>query len=259
MENEINNKTKPDLLQPLSDEKIEVRQRSHLARTLTHKTKKNILLVVVGIILLGLIGFFLGPYLIVQYSLLLDKNTPTPTPSVRNTTFIPSPMLDPLTSATNSAKLIVKGTAQNSKTIKVYVNGKSVDSVPVTSTDSFTTSITLTEGENLIKVKSIADDGKESKFSETTLVTYDNKPPELIIDSPSDGESFNKDDNPITVRGKTDTNVRITINGFQAITNSKGEFSYSLPLRNDTKEILVIAVDEAGNTTEKKINLSYSE
>lgn len=259
MENEINKKEKPDLLQPLSDEKVEVRQRSHLTRTLTDKTKKNILLVGVGIILLGVIGFFLGPFLIVQYSLLLDKNAPTPTPSTQNTTFIPSPILDPLTSATNSAKLAVKGTAQNSKTVRVYVNGKSVDSISVKSNDNFSTSITLTDGENQIKAKSISDSGKESKFSETTTVIFDNKPPELTISSPSDGESFNKDDNPITVRGKTDANVRITVNGFQAITNGQGEFSYNLPLRNDTKEVLIIAVDEAGNTTEKKISVNYSE
>jgi bacillopeptidase F len=100
--------------------------------------------------------------------------------------------------------------------------------------------------------------GKESEFSNVLTVAFKSAPPSLNLDSPSDGQSFSKDQNTATVKGVTDPDVKVTVNGFWAITDSQGNFSYDLPLQNGDNKITVIATDMAGNKNEKDIKVTYS-
>ncbi len=247
-----------ELLQPLSDEAQEVKQRSHLQKTLTKQTKRNILFISGGILLLIIIAILLGPRLLVEFSLLLQDESKVTTEE-KKIIYIPPPILDPLPKATNSAEFSVAGTAPNAEKVRLTINRTNSSLISVNSRGEFSTMLTLTEGVNHIKGKAVGANGEESAFSEIVSVMYTNKAPDLTIDSPSDGQSFEKEDNPITIRGKTSENTKVTINGFQAIINSMGEFSYNFPLKSGGNEIVVIATDDAGNKTEQRLSVNYSE
>jgi hypothetical protein len=81
--------------------------------------------------------------------------------------------------------------------------------------------------------------------------------PKLSIDSPGDGSEV-KGSNPIEVKGKTDPDVTVSVNDFQAVSGSDGSFSYFLTLKDGGNDIKVIAIDDAGNKTEKTIHVNYS-
>ena len=99
---------------------------------------------------------------------------------------------------------------------------------------------------------------KESDFSNTIITAFKNAPPSLSLNSPTDGQSFSKDQNIASIKGATDTDAKVTINGFWAITDSNGNFSYSLPLQNGENKIRVEAIDIAGNKAIKEIKIIYS-
>jgi bacillopeptidase F len=95
-------------------------------------------------------------------------------------------------------------------------------------------------------------------LSESLIITFKSKPPTLQIKSPTDGQSFSKDQNIAEILGTTDPHVRITINNFWAIIDEKNNFSYSLSLKDGENEIKIVALDQAGNKTEKNIKVTYS-
>jgi bacillopeptidase F len=78
------------------------------------------------------------------------------------------------------------------------------------------------------------------------------------VTSPTDGQTFAKDQGSVQVSGKTDNNVKITVNGFWAIVDDSNNFSYALPLQGGENQIKVVAEDKAGNTTQKDIKVTYN-
>ena len=108
-----------------------------------------------------------------------------------------------------------------------------------------------------LKAKAAKGD-KESDFSNELVVTYRNIPPSLSVDSPTDGQKFEKDQSTARVSGKTDSGVKITVNGFWAVIDENNSFSYNLPLQNGDNTIKIEAVDQAGNKAEKEIKVTYS-
>jgi hypothetical protein len=132
-----------------------------------------------------------------------------------------------------------------------------VDKNPTQKDGSFSFKQTLNQGGNTIKVKA-TENNKDSDFSQVSSVTFGNTPPNLKVDAPSDGQSFSKDQNKIEVKGSTDPQVKITVNDFWAIIDENNNFSYTLPLQNGDNLIKVKATDQAGNTTEKDIKVTYS-
>ena len=112
-------------------------------------------------------------------------------------------------------------------------------------------------GENNIVAKTVVDN-KESDPSNTITTILKSAPPSLNLFSPSDNQSFSKDQNMTEVKGTTDPDVKVTVNGLWAITDSNGNFEYSLPLQNGENTIKISATDLAGNKTEKEVKVTYS-
>lgn len=175
--------------------------------------------------------------------------------------FIAPPVLDALPSATNSATIPISGTGQKNQKINLYINGSLVDTANVQDDNKFSfDSETLTTGDNLIQTKAtMQGNDKESDFSNQFTVTYIKNAPSLTIDSPSDGQTFSKDDNTADVKGKTDPGVKVTVNGFWAIVDTDGAYSYTLPLNGGQNKITVIATDPANNKTEKNITVNHNQ
>lgn len=232
--------------------------RSRLSRRFEQKTKKNLILSVLGIIIVILLAFKLGVPFLVNLSLFLSGSKNNQEQSkIQAPTFIAPPILNLLPQATSSANIIITGMGSKNQTIKLYINGNLIDSIATKDDGSFLFKETITPGDNVIKAKTIMQ-GKESDFSDPITTILKSAPPALNVNSPSDGQSFSKDQNMANVKGTTDADVKVTVNGFWAITDSNGNFSYNLPLQNGDNVIKIAAVDMAGNKTEKEIKISYS-
>ncbi len=231
--------------------------RSRLSKRKENKSKKNLALSILGIILAVLIVLKFGIPLLVNLSLLLSGSQNKVETKMQSSSFISPPVLNSFPEATNSANIIISGIASKSQTINLYVNGELADTVKSQNDGEFSFKETLRPGESTIKAKAIVNE-KESEFSNIISTAFKNAAPSLNVDYPSDNQSFSKDQNVIGIKGTTDTDVRVTINGLWAITDNSGKFSYNFPLQNGENKMKIVAEDIAGNKTGKEIKVIYS-
>lgn len=230
--------------------------RSRFNRKLEKESKRNFILSLFGIILILFLLFKFGVPLLANFALFLSNSKETTTQPSR-AKFLTTPVMFSLPSATNSAQLVVKGKAESKSTVDLYINDKIIDKTQAAKNGDFSFRINLEEGSNKIFVKSKLDKNSSDPSDEAEIV-FDNTPPELSIDSPSDGQNFSGDQNLILVNGNTDSQTKVTVNGFWAIVDQNNKYSYTLLLKSGDNEIKVEAVDEAGNKSEKKIIVKYS-
>ena len=237
-------------------------ERSRLSRKIERQSKKNLILSLFGIIVILFLLFKIGIPALVNFVVFisgLKGNQETISPNKTNE-FISPPTLNSTFNATNSARISLSGVAQENQTIKLYVNDE-VSGDTQTKKDGLFSfdNVKLSKGENIVKTKAFLKDNKESEFSKALTVFFKDGLPKLEINNPSDNQNFSKDENNIKVSGKTDPNVNVTVNGYIAIVDEKGNFSYQLPLENGENKIKIMAVDEAGNKTEAERKVNYSQ
>lgn len=256
--NPLSQKQAPEEATPLPPESNPVESekpmpRSRANRAMENKAKRNIVLTILGMILIfALLGTF-GVTALQKLSEYTVKEKDEADTSKSTTTFIAPPSLDSPFDATGSAEIILSGHADDGKSVKLYVNGAFSDSVDIEDDRSFTfEDVVLKEGSNSLKAKVIKDN-KESNFSDEIKIVYFSKAPTLEVTSPADGRSFNGDQNPIEVAGKTDPKVTVTVNDYRAIMHSDGSFEYRLTLHSGDNDIKIVATDTAGNKTEKQV------
>jgi hypothetical protein len=231
--------------------------RSRLLRRNVQKTKKNLVLSVLGIIVIIVLLLKFGIPLLINLSLFLSGSQNRGDASIQKETFIAPPVLDSFPEATSSANIFISGIASEQQTIDLYINDNLVNTSKTNDEGKFTFEEKIEPGENVIKAKAVID-GKESEFSNTITTIYKSAPPSLKINSPSDGQAYSRDQNTADVKGITDSDVKVTVNGLWAITDGNGVFSYSLPLQNGENKIKIIATDLAGNKSESEIKVTYS-
>lgn len=216
-----------------------------------------------------LVGTFLVLFIFVKYGLPFLANMSLFISGFKNqkeetkkntAVYVQPPLLDPIVSGTNSAQLKISGTSTPKQTINLYLNDSLEDKTTVGSDSTFSfEDVTLKSGENTIKTKAVTPDNKESDFSDVFTIVYKNSAPSLSVDSPKDGQTFNKDDDTANITGKTDPGVEISINNLRAIVDISGTFSYNLPLKNGENKITVEAIDESGNKTKKELKVTYNQ
>lgn len=230
--------------------------RSRLSRRMEQKTKKNLLLSVLGIILVTLLVFKFGIPLLINLSL-FTSGSDKEEAKVQDPSFIAPPILNSFPSATSSANIIISGVASKKQTIKLYINDELINTTNSGDDGRFSFQETIKPGESIIKAKAVVGEN-ESELSNTITTAFKSAPPSLNINSPSDNQSFSKDQNFVEVKGTTDSDVKVTVNGFWAITDATGEFSYRLLLQNGENRIKISAIDLAGNKTDKEIKVTYN-
>jgi hypothetical protein len=264
----INESDKIEIEEPLraptieakEEEDIKVPKRSRLSKTTSRKSRNTFIISTIGIVLILILSVKFGIYLLGESSFLFGRVTSTDKKEVNTTsneTFVPVPSLDFLPQATKEKNLKVAGSSISGLTIEVYLNGSKIGEVKADDNGDFEKEVNLTDGDNIIKARAVKE-GKESDFSDSETVTLKNSGPTLSIDSPSDGADIHGG-NPFQVKGKTDPDSSVTVNDFQAITDSSGNWSYYLTLVGGGNDIKVISVDAAGNKTDKSIHVNYSQ
>nr|WP_176555891.1 S8 family peptidase [Virgibacillus ndiopensis] len=154
---------------------------------------------------------------------------------------------------TSEKSLTVEGNASPTTTIQLLDNGEEVGTAEVGDDGKFAIPTELDEGENVFKAVSILD-GAETGESDPVTVTLDTQKPELTIDNPENGDKSNRE--TVTVEGTvSDANLDwVKVNG-QKARISDGSYSKRILLDNGENQIRVVARDEAGNKTVKKVTL----
>ncbi len=236
---------------------------SRLSRYAEKQSKKQFIFFGLGtliiiFLLIQFSGALLGAFGNIIFGIRGDETESSE--SILQEQFLAAPTLNGIQNATSSAQINIAGSSSyNEGKIILYVNEKEVDDISLDGSNNFEFKrIDLRNGENTINAKYFLDD-KESDFSQDYSITRSSDKPELEISAPSDKSSFTKADKTITVSGKTDPNNSITVNGFRAIVDSEGEYSYRLELSEGENTITVEATNEAGIKTSKEIKVDYKE
>ena len=232
-------------------------KRSRLYRKLEKESKRNFYLSIFGILILFFLLVKYGLPLLANFSLWISGSKQASLPSSNSTEFVMPPQLDPLPTATNSAKFVLSGKSLPLATISFYLNENLVDKTQSDKKGEFSFESSLSKGDNKIYVKATLDK-KNSGPSEILTVLFKDSKPNLNINSPSDGQQFSKDQNEVNVSGTTDSEVKVTINGFWAIVDQSNNFNYKLKLQNGENTIKIVAEDQTGNKTQKEIKVKYS-
>lgn len=233
-------------------------QRSRLSRKLEQQSKKNLFFSLLGIIALFFILIKFDIPLLVNFSGFISNPKNSLEKKENAEIFIPPPVLDSLPQATGSAKIIISGFALEKQEIELFINNDLIDKTSVGKDGTFSFLEDISTGENTIKTRAVVKD-KKSEFSKPLIITLRNKTPSLDINSPTEGQAFAKEQNLIDVIGNTDPDVKVTVNGFRAIIDSNGRFTYKLTLKSGENNIKIVGEDDAGNKAEKEIKVTLSQ
>jgi hypothetical protein len=228
-------------------QKIEDKKNTHQAILLTSLTVFIIaLLLVFGVPVMTKFAIFIGDL----------RSTNSTTEENQNETFLTAPTLYQDFEATNSAKITVKGYALPNSKIKLEINGRSLTETAATNGDFKFANVLLDGGDNKITAYMVADE-KESEPSKQVVITYDATPPTLIVDTPQDGQKFFDFDKDIDIKGTSEPDVQLSVNGHYLIVGTNGTFSTSMTLENGDNQVIVEAEDKAGNRTKSELTIQY--
>ena len=211
--------------------------------------KQTIILIVAAITLCLLCIFVIIPGVIKFIGGTASKDTAvvgTTTP-VLLTPFLNAP--DP---ATSSANIKISGFSQKGNTLIVTDNDQEIKRVDAADDGSFKTDITLHDGMNTISVYASTGPDKKSLATATYPVLYDKNPPKLDISEPTDAQNIQgRKNQSMTIKGQ--------INDRLVLTRNDGSFSTVFYLSTGANALDIKAVNQAGNTTEKKLTVNFSE
>jgi len=161
---------------------------------------------------------------------------------------------------TNQRTANISGTGESGTTVKLTFN-ESTQEVLVDKDGDFSfQNLGLESGDNFFSAFAIDAAGNISQKSADKKIVYDNKPPDLSIDSPADGDRyFGSGQRQVTIHGATDNGSSITINDRIVSVDDTGKFQYTSSLSSGDNTFTIKAVDPAGNSTERGIILNFSE
>lgn len=236
------------------------RTSSRLNRTAEKQNKKQAIIFVVGtvILLFSLIQF--GPFLINAFgNLIFSLRGAENNSQLTGSALLQPPTLFNIPNATHSASISFTGEAQETNgTVEIYVNNDLSEEIEINDKQEFRVEdLTLSSSSNSIKARFIKDK-KTSAFSKEYTVTLLKEKPKLDEVSPSNNSTFTKADRKINVSGKTDPENAVEVNGFRAIVDSDGSFSYLLELKDGENNINVTAKNPAGVTNTQEIKVIFN-
>lgn len=155
--------------------------------------------------------------------------------------------VDNLPLATNSASLLISGSTSNFDSVRIMVNDEEAAEIDVLNADSFRKEVTgLKAGTNVIQVVAETENKKNSKETEPRTVLFKNTKPKLEIAEPAEGTKTTERE--VTIKGTTDKDNTVFINGSPATVTAGGAFEDEVRLTEGENKIIIEAQDIAGNS-----------
>lgn len=220
-------------------------------------TKKAILFIVLTIASLALL-YFLGIPALGKLAAFVSSMKGNNKINSTDTTPPPPPKFRTFPSFSNNPNITLNGNTEAGTTVKLTLNGAESE-VLSDNGGLFTFNITLDSGVNTFAAIAVDQAGNLSQKTDDYQITFDKEPPELEIKSPNDGTSYyGSSQRQITITGTTETEANITINDRIISVDDEGIFQYTTTLNEGGNNFNIKSTDQAGNTTEKSITLSFS-
>lgn len=214
-----------------------------------------ILLTIVGVLLLFFVGI---PALGKFAAFVSDIGKSNKTITTNDHTPPAPPHFNTFNDFTNQQNVSVTGTTEAGATIKLTFNGNEQDAL-ADKDGNFSFNLALDNGDNNFSAVAVDTAGNISQKSKDYKITYDNKPPDLTVDSPSDSaQFFGSAQRQVTIKGTTEATAQVTVNDRIVIVDDAGIFQYTTTLNEGSNTFAVKSTDQAGNTTEKDITVSFS-
>ncbi len=243
----------------------------HYSRRSTIEERKNrrktvLYLVLTGVALVLLV--FLGIPAIARFSgYITDIGKSDDPVQISDTTPPAPPRLDEIPDATNNREVIIKGSSEPGATVVIVLDGIS-EEVLVNDDGEFSYTMVLVGGENEVYAftKDIA--GNESTDTQTYTIVFDQNPPDLTINSPSDGSAFyGSKQRQVVIEGETNPESNVTIakggnedsSGRYVAVDEEGKFTFATTLSEGENVFVIKSEDAAGNSTETTLTFQYSE
>ncbi len=226
-------------------------------RRMENKSKKRLIWsIIISIFLLVIIFNWILPNLIGQLSKLNKASNKIVS---RQEVELAPPVLNIPYEATNTASIRIKGYSTPHTKVEIYLDDSLTNTQTTDSDGNFLTDpINLSLGTNNIYGKTLDDNHKQSLPSKTIQVAYNNDKPQLEIQEPEDGKEIKGGDKKVTIRGKTNPDNDIRVNGAKVIVNSDGTFFTTINLNDGDNTINIVASNSVGNTTSIDRKVKYS-
>lgn len=236
-----------------------MRQRSRLVRYRSRQSSKQVLVyLTLSILFVVALVKFGVPAFIQLVSWWSGKDAPKQEVELG----IPpqTPVLGVIPEATFSSQIKVSGLAQPQMTVRLSVNGESVDEVTSDDGGSFEfEKVALDEGENILEVVSIDGENRES-VPARAVVVVDKKAPVIVIGEPENEATLvGSSAQNLTIKGKVDDkDTEVKINGGYVQVGLEGVFEYRVRLKEGLNEFVIVAKDKAGNVSEQLLRVTWS-
>ena len=192
-----------------------------------------------------------------QHNIATVTRTVTYIPIVEDTTPPTLIVNQPTNGTVPINQITLSGTAYDPSGIySVTVNG---NAIAVNPDGSFSTSLILVNGLNVITVNAIDDSPQGNIATVTRTVTYtppvveDTTPPTLIVNQPANGTTVYTDHVTVSGSASDSSGIRsVTVNGV-SVTLSNGTFGTTVWLNEGDNSIVVSAVDDSSNLNTKTV------
>lgn len=167
----------------------------------------------------------------------------------------PPPALNLSYSATFSATINLEGQSEPESQVYLTQNSDSKGTQKAQTDGSFVFHvITLSEGLNTFRLVAMDPAGNQSPASLSYTVEYLSKAPEINIESPQDNQTVTS--KKLTVKGTTNSQNKLTVNGRWVVISNTGVFETIINLNIGENKILFVATDRAGGETQKEITVN---
>lgn len=219
------------------------------------KAALYIFLTIVAIVILYFAGLPLIGKMTVFITSLKGNNSKI---STNDTTPPPPPKFKYFQEFTNQPNITLSGNTEAGATVKLTLNGSDQETL-ADNNGQFTFNITLQDGNNVFAATATDQSGNQSQKSDDETIVFDKKAPDLEITSPSDNSGFfGSAQRQVTIQGNTEIGGNVTINDRIVSVDDSGAFQYTTTLSDGGNSFDIKATDQAGNVTEKNINLNFT-
>lgn len=233
-------------------------QRSRLESVRRRQAGKQgiIYLILALLLIVGTIGWGLPAAAQLSGLLIKSDTLPTVVQEQRPT----PPIFSDIPEATVSAKVRVGGFAQPGLDVILYMDGEERERKLVSESGTFVfDKVELREGDNSVHAYSATPHDLRSEKSKSYTIVMDSTKPTVTLDSPAEGQVFRGQSQRITnfVGGVNELGSRVFIGERMVIVQSDGKFSLPYQLIEGDQDILVKAIDKAGNESVMNLKLRW--
>ncbi len=189
-------------------------------------------------------------------NLITTDNNPTQKYELKPT----PPIISDIPEATNSGTVSINGYAQPGIDVALYLNGAEIGRKLTSESGTFSFSnVPITSGDNEVYAYTTTPQGLMSEKSKQYIIVLDSDKPTVTLDSPKDGDVRRGSTERIVnfVGGVNEEGAKVYIGERMAILSSEGTFDLPYQLIEGDQEIMVKAVDTAGNEAVTTIKLRW--